>query len=130
MILHQLTCWKSFSQIVTNDSTTDVRLKKTTAIKVVQDLLRYDELKSINGLTNQKILIYDSIVKLKDQTINDQRATIGRMEMMFQNQTAISNDYQKKIAQYEKQIRRERFHKWIAIIGSVVVSGATVYFLK
>jgi hypothetical protein len=95
-----------------------------------KELIEFDQLKIVHRLTLEKISIYDSVLKMKDRIIDDQKGTIDRMNLMFNNQDAISKDLIKQIDQSNKKIRRERFHKWLAIIGGVVATSSALYFSK
>lgn len=118
----------SFSQIVT--TTKDkVELPVPVARSAAKELVEFDQLKVVHSLTIQKISIYDSLIKTKDDIILDQKGTIDRMNLMFSNQQAISKELINQVNDSKKKLRRERFYKWVAIIGGTVATSSAL-FLK
>ncbi len=118
-----------FSQTGTSDSNV-VKLKKSTALSALQDLVRYDELKIRTDLLEKRGELLEKIISQKDGIIQEQRGTISRLELITSNQDAIKKEIDQQLKAYQKQIRKQKTLKWMAIVGGIVSTGTAIYFLK
>ena len=102
--------WNSFSQ------TDTVRIPKVIAVKIAQDLLRYDQVKGLVPLYEQQIDIYEQVLKEKNIQLSEKDKIISRLNQ----QTEL---WSKHYGNSQREVKKQKVLKWVFIGVGIVSSG-------
>ncbi len=123
-----LTSSKLFSQtLVLNKKDTTICFNLNQGRYLLKQVYRVKECDTLYAICEAQKLKKDSIIKEQQANVNDLKKVILNQNTLIGINVNLISSLEQKISDSQKDTRKQKLYKWLAIAGGSILSGFITY---